>query len=378
MRRINGILTAALVFQLLLFGSLIAFCGPEPTHIEPVAVLGELKPDAVERITIAARSGDEVDELVLEHDGERWRLPGQHGYPADAKKVDELLGKLTGLRSSRVVARGEEHRVDLKVTDETFRRKITLTAGEAQHVLYLGDNAAGRAVCLRSELRPETFASAEIQIWDIQARPASWYAQPYFEIDGQRLVSIRIQGPQQRLELQRASSDDWRLDGRPIEAEKLDDLLDRLERIELDGVRAAAGSDAAEKALAGAEKRWTVELAMADAALQPAAADGEVPDPQPLAGEQGDAADEDKPAAEGDEAQDAAEDAAADQAAEPPELPAIVQRHQLTVATQPEAENKLLVQVDSSDYLVEVSRYRLTPIIEVDPAELRGEEEAAD
>lgn len=364
MRRINGILTAALVFQLLLFGSLIAFCGPEPTHIEPVAVLGELKPDAVERITIAARNGDEVDELVLERAGERWRLPGQHGYPADAKKVDELLGKLTGLRSSRIVARGQEHRVDLKVTDETFRRKITLAAGEAEHVLYLGDNAAGRAVCLRSDLRPETFASAAIQIWDIQARPANWFAQPYFEIDGQRLVSIRIQGPQRTLQLQRASRDGWRLDGEPIAAEKLDGLLERLERIELDGVRAAAGGDAAEKALAAAEKRWTVELAMADAALEPEAAAAEVPDPQPLGGEQGDAADEEKPAAEGDEAEDAAED----QATEPPALPEIVQRHQLTLATQPEAENKLLVQVDSSDYLVEVSRYRLAAIIEADPA----------
>ncbi len=374
MRRINGILTAALVFQLLLFGSLIAFCGPEPTHIEPVAVLDGLEPDAIERITIAARSGDEVDELVIERAGERWRLPGQHGYPADEKKVDELLGKLTGLRSSRIVARGQEHRVDLKVTDETFQRKITLATGAAEHVLYLGDNAAGRAVCLRSDLRPETFASAAIQIWDIQARPANWLAQPYFEIDGQRLVSIRIQGPQQTLELQRASRDDWRLDSRPIEAEKLDDLLDRLERIELDGVRAAAGGDAAEKALAAAEKRWTVELAMADAALEPEAAAAEVPEPQPLAGEQGDAADEEKPEAEGDEAEDAAED----QAAEPPALPAIVQRHQLTLATHPEAENKLLVQTDSSDYLVEVSRYRLAAIIEADPAALRGEEKAAD
>ena len=274
MRRINGILTAALVFQLLLFGSLIAFCGPQPTHIEPVAVLGELEPDAVERITIAARSGEKVDQLVLERAGDRWRLPGQHGYPAADEKVDALLGKLTGLRSSRIVARGEEHRVDLKVTDETFQRKITLAAGEAEHVLYLGDNAAGRAVCLRSDLRPETFASAEIQIWDIRARSANWFAQPYFEIGTDRLVSIRIQGPEQTLQLQRAHSDGWRLDGAPIAAEKLDGLLERLERIELDGVRAEAGSDAAKKALAGAEKRWTLELAMADAALQPAAAAG--------------------------------------------------------------------------------------------------------
>ena len=120
MNRTNAILAAILAAQLLLFGAVLAFCGQQSSRVEPVTLLEGLERDAVVRITIEGRIGETLNKAILARSGDAWTLPEKHDYPADKSKVDRLLSTLLGLQSSRIVARGPEHRVDLKVSDDEF------------------------------------------------------------------------------------------------------------------------------------------------------------------------------------------------------------------------------------------------------------------
>ncbi len=177
MKRVNTILMITLAGQLVLFGLIITTCGQKSNRIEPVTMFDGIDRAGVTKITIEAKNGTNTDKVVLEKKADDWILPDKFGYKADKTKVDKLLGTLLGLQSSRIVSRGEEHREDLKVTDDSFQRRVVLEAGSTKRTMWVGSSTGGSSTtCIRVDDKQETFASPDLKIWDLNARASGWFA----------------------------------------------------------------------------------------------------------------------------------------------------------------------------------------------------------
>ncbi len=359
MKRLNTLLTIGLIGQLALFGSLLAFCGSQPNHVEPIGLLAGIQRDAIDRIEIQSRAGDKTDRIVLQRTDQGWLLPDAHGYPADGGKVDRLLASLVGLQVSRIVAREPALRHALEVTDDTFRRKLILSAGGEHRTLWLGKATSGGATCLRSDDHEETFASAALKPWDVSAQVREWLAQPAFEVDAPKLASIRIQGPSGDLQLNRSDLSGWRLGEEAASLKATDDLLEQLERIEATGVVGKADTKPVDGLVAGAKKKWTITLGLAAEDLPASPPAAPVPDPQPL-----DPQAPGKPDRAGTPEPPAAPDA-------PPQ---IAMTKTIEVFALPDDHADVVVRISGRPHVVRAARYRLAKVLDATAEKLLGKQ----
>lgn len=356
MKRINTILMITLLGQLLLFGLIVTTCGQQSNRIEPVSLLDGIQRADVTRITIEAKNGKNTDKTVLEKKNDDWVLPEKFGYKADKSKVDKLLGTLLGLQSSRIVSKGPEHREDLKVTDESFQRRVVLEAGGKKKTMWVGSSTTGSSTtCVRVDSREETFATSDLKIWDLNARASGWLAQPYLQIQSPRLADISIDGPKSKIELSRTALDNWTIQGKKADTATVDKMLDKLDRVNITDVEGQAKDASLAKRLASAEKHWTVSLALADKDL---------PATTPKATKQ-DEADKDSNASE------TATDKQGDQAATP--TPNISERIVLEIYSRPGHKYDLLLNKKGDPYVVVVSKYTLDKLTDADTGKLLGE-----
>jgi hypothetical protein len=127
----------------------------------------------------------EVDEVVIKGEGKeplvmkrkegKWVLPGQAGFPVSSKKLDVFLKKLLTAKPSWPVGRTEVAAKQLKVTEDSFERKISLLKnGEVLGEVYLGTSPGFRKVHARLVGTPDTYA-IDFNTFDAPMNPADWY-----------------------------------------------------------------------------------------------------------------------------------------------------------------------------------------------------------
>ena len=129
-------LTFALVIQLAVVGLLWAARAGDVA--EPAAFLS-FDAEAIDSLTVANEEG--AVTLAKVEDG--WQLP--EGIPADADKIDEVVGKLAKARGGWPVATSASSAERFEVTEDSHQRHLTLTAGdETVADLYLGTSPGYR------------------------------------------------------------------------------------------------------------------------------------------------------------------------------------------------------------------------------------------
>jgi len=125
----------AIVQAAILVFVLLTVARPPSTKTGPLLGNGVQTSD----ITAFTVTGSDGSKVSLERDGTQWVLPNQGGYPAKASRVKSFLQELVGLQRSGLVATTKDAYKRLKVTSDTFQRKIALTLkGGKTETLYIG------------------------------------------------------------------------------------------------------------------------------------------------------------------------------------------------------------------------------------------------
>ncbi len=186
----------------------------------------------------AIEIGDGNATLRLEKQETGWFVKADPDYPADSDKIDRLLGKLTGLASSRLVARTPASHVRLKVADEVFNRKVELTANGRTTTLFLGSSPSYKTLHVRLAGEDEVYLVKDLSVWEVQANKESWWATRYLDMDPAELVRLELRNPAGDLVLERKpdAESPWRLAGEPdkeLDPRAVDDLLAAAGRITL-------------------------------------------------------------------------------------------------------------------------------------------------
>ena len=178
--RRNQILTIILVVQIAVAAFLF---WPKPAATSGGApLLPDLKPGDVVALTVKA--GDaQGGQVELTREGDGWVLAAAAGYPADSDKVEEILGKLEKVDTSRLVTQTDASHARLQVADDNFNRLVQLQTKDGKgYDVYVGSTAGGTSTHVRAGGQPQVYLTNEIVSWDLNAQPSGWINTQYFTV----------------------------------------------------------------------------------------------------------------------------------------------------------------------------------------------------
>ena len=126
---------------------------------------------AIDEIRIVDEQGQ---ELLLQKNGERWRLPGQHTLPVDPEKIEKLLAGLLSQEDGWPVAHSSSARQRFQVADYHFQRHIGLF-GQDKRLgdIYLGTSPGFRKVHARSGGHTDIY-SVSFNVFDAPLDADAW------------------------------------------------------------------------------------------------------------------------------------------------------------------------------------------------------------
>jgi hypothetical protein len=178
--RAVAILLAALVVQC---GLVALAYWPADTPAETAAgnQFVSFNPAEIDRVTVGDGYGNEV---VLEKSGGRWTLPALDNMPADAGRVEAVLGELGGGEPQWPIARSASAHERFEVAEQRYQRRLVLATGaDPVATVYLGTSPGFRKVHARGAGQDAVF-SIELNNFDIPAAPGGWL--------DPRLLQVRV------------------------------------------------------------------------------------------------------------------------------------------------------------------------------------------
>ena len=219
LNRSNISLLAVLVIQLVLLAvSVISTAGNERRAIEPL--LKGLDAVDVDSITIA----DDLENLLrFARREEGWVLPDADDFPVNSSKVDELLDKLAGLDSARLVATNPANFVRLEVANDDFQRKLTIVSADKSDELLLGGSGGANTVYARREGEDKVYLGAGLSSWEASTSVSSWIDTSYVNVPQDDVLRIEVKNSHGSFEFLR-EGEAWRYRGLP-DGEEFEDTM---------------------------------------------------------------------------------------------------------------------------------------------------------
>lgn len=248
MNRTNRILAGALLVQLVL--AVLVFLRKDEARIGKLEPLLEgVEAEKVDRIRVfdawppakeegedAAKKDRKPDQPAVElvKRGSDWQLASHFDYPADGSKVSELLDKVTAIRTRGALASGKARQKQLEVADDSYQRKLVLTAGGKDVTLYIGASAGARQTSVRLAGSDEVHGASGLSAFAVGATPASWIDTAYFKVEKEQIASLEVTNANGTFSLEPGAGGTWsvELNGKPIEVpagQEIDkDLIDQV------------------------------------------------------------------------------------------------------------------------------------------------------
>lgn len=184
-------LLGGLLAAQLLLAAAIGLRGEEFGSAQPGKPLLALEQGQVDRLVIEQK---DQKPLVLAKEGQGWRLPDLHGFPADARRVEALTGKLAGLKPRLAVATSADAVGRFKVSADAYERRLTIEGGgKALATLYLGGSAGARRSFARADGDNAVY-EVELGTWEANVRPADWTDRDYLHLDPAHLARVELPG----------------------------------------------------------------------------------------------------------------------------------------------------------------------------------------
>ena len=136
-------------------------------------------------------TGDEKLALEFTKRGDDdWVVTSHDEFPAKATKLKEVLGSLGTMKSRGPIATSASTHNKFKVADKAYEKKVSVTSGGTEHVLYVGTSPKHRQVHVRLAGDKNTHA---VSIGDIPVAFADWVDTKYMDIPKTDPVAIHIE-----------------------------------------------------------------------------------------------------------------------------------------------------------------------------------------
>jgi hypothetical protein len=207
--RTNQILAGLLVAQLLL----AAFTWSGTSHESEAAGGSEnllsVSTDDVTGLSITAQASDDegaAQVIEVKRDGADWVLPNADGYPADKKKIEDIIAKLVEAKVKEPIATKRTNHAALNVGDTVYTKKVTVRAGEKTMELIIG-SAKGSSMHVRRAGEDAVYLARGVSAWKISDRIESYIANEYIKIDDP--TEVRVQNAFGPLDLQKQEDGTW-------------------------------------------------------------------------------------------------------------------------------------------------------------------------
>ncbi len=236
MNRINTALVALLVAQVAWI-ALSRLGADEAVGFERALVVADLVAEEILAVDIA--SGDESVRLERRSPDADWTVASADGWRADGEKVDRTLGEVLGLETADLIATSEDHHVDLQVADGEYERRLSLTSASGTKEVVFGTAASGSGVHVRRGGETDVFAARDFSTWKLGTAPNSWIDRTYLELPRDRVGEVVIEAAERWVF--RRVEDAWTVavgDAEPVAAKQagVDSILGKLERLTLSEV----------------------------------------------------------------------------------------------------------------------------------------------
>ncbi|MEL6184734.1 MAG: DUF4340 domain-containing protein, partial [Myxococcota bacterium] len=134
-----------------------------------------------------SRDGDAQERVKLARRGDGWVLPEKDDFPVKGQEVDVLLGKLAGLRSRNQVLTGSEYHEKLEVADTAYRRRVVMSSGDEERVLFIGTSPSFKNVHVRRAGEDAVYQVSELSESDAGSRAWNWVDRSYVKIPKEQL-----------------------------------------------------------------------------------------------------------------------------------------------------------------------------------------------
>ncbi len=224
LNRFNQILVAVLILQLVIAG--IVFWPANASSETGGLVFGDFETDDVVSLTIIDDAGEQI---TLRKGSDGWVLPEGGDYPAKEDSVTELLGKVVGLRSNRLVTRTEASHKRLQVADDDFARQLILETADGQsHTLYIGSSPNVNATHVRLVGQDETYLAGDLSVWQMNTQASSWIDPLYFGVATADITAIRLQNAHGELTFEKDAEGNWTMLGLAEDEELLENNVKSL------------------------------------------------------------------------------------------------------------------------------------------------------
>lgn len=189
MNRTSKILLVALAAQVALVAVTWSMRGGAPSD-DSSPLLPDVALADITGFTLVAKAGDAAPKtLSLARKGEAWVVDGADDYPADKKKVEEVLDKVVKARIRAPIAANKANHNALDVGERDFSRQLTLKAGEATHRLVFG-SAKGSSVHARFADKDAVYLARGVTAWDLKDTVVSYLDETYVEIEAPDGVKV--------------------------------------------------------------------------------------------------------------------------------------------------------------------------------------------
>lgn len=188
MNRTSKILIAALAVQVGLVAVTWSMRGQAPSMdaepLLPGVALGDIT-----GFTLVAKAGDKEKTLELAKKDGKWVMPGADDYPADEKKVEEVLKKVAEAKIRAPIANNKANHNALDVGDREFSRRLTLKTGAATHTLIVG-SAKGSSAHARFADKDEVFLARGFSAWELRDTVTHYVDEKYLDIEAPDAVKV--------------------------------------------------------------------------------------------------------------------------------------------------------------------------------------------
>ncbi len=204
LNRSNLFLAALLLAQIVLIAiSALLTGGREERAVQPI--LEDVTGADIERISIA----DGLDnEMTFARHAEGWVLPDADDFPLDGEKVDEILDKLLGLDTRRLVASNPANYARLEVKEDEFRRRIELEGAGSTALLYLGGSGGVDTVYARRADDEAVYLGSGLNSWELSTQVSTWLDATYVDVPLDDVLEISVRNAEGSFTFTRAG-EDW-------------------------------------------------------------------------------------------------------------------------------------------------------------------------
>jgi hypothetical protein len=257
MNRTNTVLTVVFVVQAAL--AAVSWWPTGAGKTDATAFLDMLKGDITEITVVGFKSEDETkDPVTLRKSGDKWVVSTAGNYPADGDKADELVQSLVDLTVRRPVATQALSQKSLKVAENSFGKKVTVSTS-AKTVTFYAGAAAANQLHLRREGEDEVFAARGLSEWGIRDTVTSFIDTTYLETEDANIDSLTVVNAAGTFQFHKdAGAWNWSElpEGESLNAEKIDQLTKKLTKVRLSE---PLGTPAPEHGLDGSMRvLWTL------------------------------------------------------------------------------------------------------------------------